>query len=557
MPYISIHTRRKAMKRYLYLFLIICLFALQACDGAQPSGDSSLAGSAINAPGSFTLTSSAFNEGTIIPFKYNCTESYSPPLSWAGAPAGTQSFVLILYYNGVANWVQYDIPGEQTSLDEALGGPSVGTKGVNYWGDTGYAGACPPDGEQHSNTFTLYALDAKLSLAAGKTLSEVKAAMAGHELGQATLTGIYSSSEQSGSGSGSEQSGSGTGSEQSGSGTGSEQSGSGSGSEQSGSGTGGEQSGSGTGSEQSGSGTGSGQSGSGPAGCAGSDVQAAELGAEVIRLTNIERAKVGLPPLTSNPELIKAAQGHAWDAACNNLHATGDPHTGSDGSKLKDRIERTQYPTLIESASGQVGENIAAGQSTPESAVDSWMKSTKGHRENILSKSFTEIGIGYVYNPDSTYKYYWVMVLGRPPFVLGSSAFKTGEVIPSKHADTTCSGKNYSPPLSWTGAPSGTKSFVLLLDGPGYKVHWVLFNIPRETTSLPEFIGGPNIGVKGKNSWGTLGYKGPCVPGEYVFSLFSVDVLLTLPEGATDSQVWDIVQTHSLTLKAAELKFKK
>ena len=53
-----------------------------------------------------------------------------------------------------------------------------------------------------------------------------------------------------------------------------------------------------------------------------------------------------------------------------------------------------------------VGENIAAGYSSPEAVVEGWMNSP-GHRANILEAEFTHIGVGYEYLPGTTYKYYW------------------------------------------------------------------------------------------------------------------------------------------------------
>jgi len=59
------------------------------------------------------------------------------------------------------------------------------------------------------------------------------------------------------------------------------------------------------------------------------------------------------------------------------------------------------------------GENIAAGKSTPEEAIRQWMNSS-GHRANILNSRFTEIGFGYENAPNSRYRHYWVQVFGTP-----------------------------------------------------------------------------------------------------------------------------------------------
>ncbi len=147
----------------------------------------------------FTLASTAFKDGETIPLKYiyimvgQCGgENYSPPLSWTGTPAGTQSFAMTMYDPDGGNWVhwvQFNIPGDKTDLPEAVGGPDIGIKGVNSFHKNHYGGPCPPSGT-HRYIFTLYALDTLLSLSEGATKVEVDAAMQGHILGQAQLTGV-------------------------------------------------------------------------------------------------------------------------------------------------------------------------------------------------------------------------------------------------------------------------------------------------------------------------------------------------------------------------------
>lgn len=141
-----------------------------------------------------------------------------------------------------------------------------------------------------------------------------------------------------------------------------------------------------------------------------------------------------------------------------------------------------------------------------------------------------------------------------PPFTLTSTAFEDGGAIPEKYTFAyaeQCQGENYSPPLSWVGTPIGTQSFVLIMHDPdgGDWVHWVQFNIPSDQTSLPEAFGGPDIGVKGRTDWGILGYGGPCPPygtHRYIITLYALDTLLTLPEGATKAEVEAAIQGHVL-----------
>ncbi|HEX2998102.1 MAG TPA: CAP domain-containing protein [Anaerolineales bacterium] len=136
--------------------------------------------------------------------------------------------------------------------------------------------------------------------------------------------------------------------------------------------------------------------------CSGAaDTNAAAFEEEVIRLVNVERAKEGLDPVVSQSQLTQAAQNHAIDLAC--YGAVG--HTSSDGSTLIDRLDLVGYMWL------NAGENMAVSYATPAAVVTAWMNSS-GHRANILDPEFTQMGIGYVYNPAGTYKHYWVMDLG-------------------------------------------------------------------------------------------------------------------------------------------------
>ena len=124
---------------------------------------------------------------------------------------------------------------------------------------------------------------------------------------------------------------------------------------------------------------------------------------ELLRLTNLERKKVGLAPLKLASQLNQAAQSHAVDMARNNYFS----HKGLNGSNMEDRAKKSGY---VYSA---IGENIAAGKATPEGTILQWMNST-GHRANILNSKFTEIGFGYANAPNSPYRHYWVQVFGKP-----------------------------------------------------------------------------------------------------------------------------------------------
>lgn len=131
-----------------------------------------------------------------------------------------------------------------------------------------------------------------------------------------------------------------------------------------------------------------------------------------------------------------------------------------------------------------------------------------------------------------------------------STGFAQGQPIPAKY---TCDGQDISPPLHWSDAPQGTQSFALIMDDPdapaGTWVHWVLFNLPTDRHDLPEKATPPKGSLEGKNSWGRLGYGGPCPPGgthRYFFKLYALDTTLNLAGGASKEQLLKAMQGHIL-----------
>ncbi len=139
---------------------------------------------------------------------------------------------------------------------------------------------------------------------------------------------------------------------------------------------------------------------------AGSGVQA-----RMLAQVNFYRARNALPPLRAEQRLARAALAHAHDMAENDFFA----HLGSDRSNTGVRARRAGY------AWRAVGENIAAGLSSPEDTVDKWMAS-EGHRDNMLNAVFRDAGIAYLFRADDSgeirYRHYWVLVLAaraEPP----------------------------------------------------------------------------------------------------------------------------------------------
>jgi uncharacterized protein YkwD len=121
----------------------------------------------------------------------------------------------------------------------------------------------------------------------------------------------------------------------------------------------------------------------------------------VIALTNQERANRGLGALAWNEQLFNTAQEHSQSMA------NGDFFDHRD---LVKRATDEGYPSSF------VGENIAAGRSTPEAVMEQWLNSP-GHRANILSSEYTEIGVGYYYLENDPgrfqYQHYWTQVFGK------------------------------------------------------------------------------------------------------------------------------------------------
>jgi hypothetical protein len=134
---------------------------------------------------------------------------------------------------------------------------------------------------------------------------------------------------------------------------------------------------------------------------------------------------------------------------------------------------------------------------------------------------------------------------------LTSSAFENGKRIPSKY---TCDGKNVSPSLHISDVPPNAKSLVLIMDDPDVPafvrkdqmwVHWVLFNIPPQTTAIAEASIPP--GTVGKGTGNQLFYQGPCPPDRehrYFFKLYALDATLNLSEGATKEEVEAAMKGH-------------
>jgi len=150
-------------------------------------------------------------------------------------------------------------------------------------------------------------------------------------------------------------------------------------------------------------------------------------------------------------------------------------------------------------------------------------------------------------------------------FEIKSESFLNGADIGSKY---TCDADNVSPEISWIDAPDKTQSFALICDDPdspsGTWTHWIIFNIPKEKTSLKENL--PTIGtfddgmIQGRNDFGKTGYYGPCPPygtHRYFFKLYALDVELLLDENSSKEDLLERMQGHVLGQTQMYCKYQR
>lgn len=151
-----------------------------------------------------SLSSVAFTAGGRIPRRYTCDgEDVSPPLVWTGAPATTESFVLLVDDPDApdsraprmtwVHWVLYNLPADCAGLPEAVHAadlPAGTRQGLNDWKRLGYGGPCPPIGA-HRYFHKLYALDTRLPELHDSDKPALERAMHGHVVGEAVLIGTY------------------------------------------------------------------------------------------------------------------------------------------------------------------------------------------------------------------------------------------------------------------------------------------------------------------------------------------------------------------------------
>ena len=159
--------------------------------------------------------------------------------------------------------------------------------------------------------------------------------------------------------------------------------------------------------------------------------------------------------------------------------------------------------------------------------------------------------------------------------------------------ENTCYADNLSPPLDWSGVPSGAKSLAVIVEEPqearteeAYysiapsfgSIHWVLYNIPPEVTGLPEGVSTstavlPDGTTQGTNEFGGMGYSGPCPPPsvvrlyiqpgrmaepphDYYFRVYALDAMIDLGPGATKEELTAAMEGHIVGFGEVTGKFQ-
>lgn len=176
---------------------------------------------------------------------------------------------------------------------------------------------------------------------------------------------------------------------------------------------------------------------------------------EVVNLTNQFRAEHGLKPLSIDLDLTEAAQRHSEDMAYQDYFS----HTGKDGSMPWERALGAGYESWM------VGENIAAGFSSPQAVVKGWINS-EGHRANMLNSKYNEIGVGYFYMEDDVgevnYRTYWGQLFGTGEIEAANPA---SAVTQSTSVPSTSSAPSASSPSPSVASGAQDETLIALQYG--------------------------------------------------------------------------------------------
>lgn len=166
------------------------------------------------------------------------------------------------------------------------------------------------------------------------------------------------------------------------------------------------------------------------------------------------------------------------------------------------------------------------------------------------------------------------IALAQSGFTLSSPDLQNGIQSEQVFSNFGCTGGNISPELDWTGAPEATKSFAVTLFDPDARAgkgwwHWLIYNIPANTTHLAKNAGDPDTGlapsgsVQGVTGFGTPGYGGPCPPQgdpphHYTFTVYALDTAeIDFPQDASATTINSSLQAHTLAKATLIVMFSR
>lgn len=179
-----------------WAWALLALLALAVVAGCAMQKES------LENSGGIVVSSDAFVQGQPVPVHYTCRgEDTSPAVRWERAPAGTQSFAVVLEDPDApgglfTHWLVYGIPPDRQELPEGLPAEPVVAGGIlqgtNSFGTPGYRGPCPPGGPTHRYVLRVYALDGMPNLAGGAVRKTFDTVISGHVLGTGEMTAPFS-----------------------------------------------------------------------------------------------------------------------------------------------------------------------------------------------------------------------------------------------------------------------------------------------------------------------------------------------------------------------------
>ena len=160
-------------------------------------GDGTVEGPPPQAAATIRVTSAGFADGEVIPVRYTCDgENPAPPLAWTGVPEAARGLAVLVEDPDApdgtfVHWTLFDVPADLPGLETGEV-PTNAREGENSFGDRGYGGPCPPEGDEpHRYVFVIYALDGTLGVDAGASPADVRAAIGRRAIARGELTGRF------------------------------------------------------------------------------------------------------------------------------------------------------------------------------------------------------------------------------------------------------------------------------------------------------------------------------------------------------------------------------